>query len=149
MTVLTLSLAMVCLQAVNADAEAVVQQTSEQKPPKAVSDQYCVHLSIPNGSGGWKWDRQATHCENSHWELCDYICRKFPPDKGYSEVPCGTMPSADKQYVVVPPRYTPDDKPTTMELPCACVKPIPIPVRVEPVTCCPQRPRLFARLRCR
>lgn len=164
MTALTLTLALICLPAVHPDTPTADQPKKESTPPKAVSDQYCIHLSIPNGTGGWKWDPQATHCENSEAGICDYICRNYPSPP-YTRVDCGCTPTADKQYVIVPPRHTPSDTPTTQPLPCLCpVQPMPFPIRTmyvhqvcQPSTCVPvcqpvqcERPRLLARLfRCR
>jgi hypothetical protein len=148
-TALTLTLTLFCLPAVQADTLSADQPKKETTPPKAVSDQYCIHLSIPNGTGGWKWDPQATHCENSEGRLCEYICRNYPSPP-YTRVDCGCMATADKQYVIVPPRHTPNDIPM-MQTICICVRqPAPIaylstcspcvPV-CQPVQC--ERPRLF------
>lgn len=146
MSTLALSLAMFCLPS---PVEINDAGQSVPNPPPKADDQFCLYLTEPNGSGGYRWRSMAEYCSGNKDSVCAYACTHYG---SYYRRDCGCMPLAANEYTICPPKYTPNQMPPQQVACLPCDPPLYKFVACPVVYVCPQpceRPRLFARLRCR
>jgi hypothetical protein len=119
-------------------------------PTAAIPPSSSIYISYELSPGDFRWTRYEDY--NSLFRLMWDVMQL--ERAGFSSVPCGVAANALNQYTLCPYNYYPEavkgpKRPTLLS-------PMPgMPGACPPVVCqpaCPpkcERPRLFARLRCR